>query len=249
MKLIGVIPARYKSSRFPGKPLVDIFGKPMIYWVCKQVAKCEALKQFVVATDDQRVYGVCENYNLPVIMTSEKHINGTERVAEVARQLNADVFINVQGDEPMVSPATIDAVVNAFKDDADLEYAQAAKAIDNPADLEDKTVVKIVKDRQGWALYLSRSPIPYPRSKNKFKAYKHIGVYGFKKQFLFDFVSAGESYLESIEGIEQLRALENGKKLKIVEVGHDTISVDTPEDLDKIIKGHRSFFEGLKEGL
>lgn len=244
MKVIAVIPARFKSTRFPGKPLADICGKPMIYWVSKQVSKANTLNGYVVATDDRLIYDACKKYDIPVVMTSDKHVNGTERVAEVAENSDADIFINVQGDEPMVDPQAIDAVADAFRKDLKLEYAQAAKEIVVPSDFVDNTVVKIAVSSDGWAVYLSRSPIPYPRTLNKFKAFKHIGIYGFTKPFLRDFIGMGESQLESIEGIEQLRAIENGRRLKIIEVQNDTVSVDTPADLEKILKYYSGHFKG-----
>jgi len=241
-KVIAIIPARYRSSRFPGKALADIFGKPMVYWVYTRVAKSQLLDQCVVATDDKRIVEACEQYNIPVIMTSEEHVNGTERVAEVARMKDADIIINVQGDEPLITPETVDVVVKALQDDPTLEYVQAAKRIEQLTDLVDATVVKIAVAQDGRALYLSRSPIPYPRATHGYAAYKHIGVYGYRAKFLFEFVAMGESPLEKIEGIEQLRALEYGRVLKIVEVQHDTVSIDTPADLERIKKEYAHEF-------
>ena len=242
-KIIGVIPSRYKSTRFPGKPLVDIFGKPMIYWVARQVALSSELSGFMVATDDERIAKVCKDYGIKAVMTSEKHINGTERVEEIAKNGDADVYINIQGDEPMVSPVTIDMVASLFKRDAKIEYAQAAKKIEVPSEFNDDTVVKIAVSKDNYALYLSRSPIPYPRKQENFESYKHIGVYGYTADFLKQFVSWPESRLESIEGIEQLRALENGRKLRIVIVPDDTISIDTSADLRRLINEHETFFK------
>lgn len=241
-RYFGVIPARYSSSRFPGKPLVDIFGKPMIFWVCRRVMESNLKNNFCVATDDQRIYDTCQKYDIPVQMTSTDHINGTERVAEVAARTNADIFINIQGDEPALHFETINAVINLFESGESIEYAQAIKAIEKEFEFTDPTVVKIAVSKDNYALFLSRSRIPYPRNKKDFKTYKHIGVYGYTKKFLLDFVKMPESYLESIEGIEQLRAIENNKKLKVVEVFHDTVSIDEPKDLDFLLKNYKHYF-------
>lgn len=242
MRFIGVIPSRFESSRFPGKALADIFGKPMIYWVYNNVVKSRFLEKCYIATDSVKIAEACENYKIPFIMTSDKHINGTERVAEAASKVEADIYINIQGDEPLISPETVDAVINAFINCKTLEYAQAVKKITDIADFVDTTVVKMAVDHRGYVLYLSRSPIPYPRDSRNFRAFKHIGVYGYTKNFLMNYLKIGESPLENIEALEQLRALEGGKKLKAVEVEHDTVSVDTPSDLKKILSMYASKF-------
>lgn len=242
MKFVGVIPSRYESSRFPGKALADIYGKPMIYWVYKNVIKSKYLEKCFIATDSSKISKACEYYKIPVVMTLDKHINGTERVAEVAGKIDSDIYINIQGDEPLISSEVVDAVINSFINYKTLEYAQAVKKITSLSDFVDTTVVKIAVDYRGYALYLSRSPIPYPRDSTNFKTYKHIGVYGYNKSFLMEYLRMGESPLEAIEGLEQLRALENGKRLKVVEVEQDTVSVDTPSDLKKIISAYGTRF-------
>lgn len=241
MKTIGVIPSRFNSSRYPGKPLVDIFGKPMIYWVAKRVSTSTLLDEYIVATDDKRIYDVCDNFNIPVMMTSVEHVNGTERVSEVAERTDGDFYINIQGDEPLIEPENIDKIIQVIKNDS-IDYVQAGVEISNLTDLVDNAVVKIAVGENGNILFFSRSPIPYPRTITEYKAYKCLGLYGFKKEFLIKFVNFGESPLEKIEGIEQLRVLENGFSVQLAVMDHDSISVDTPSDLKRIIAEYKESF-------
>lgn len=242
-KIMGVIPARYESSRFPGKPLADICGKPMIYWVAKRVSQCTMLDTFCVATDDKRIYDTCTGFGFTAMMTKATHVNGTERVAEVADRTDGDIYINIQGDEPLIDPGSIDHMCREFLATENAEFLQAGTEITDAKDLEDKTVVKMSVGKNGLVLYLSRACIPYPRIPNAYNPIKCLGLYGFSRQFLFDFVSMGESPLEKAEGIEQLRALENDRSIRFVMVNDDGKSVDTPEDLDKIVHQYAHCFE------
>ena len=233
-KTIVVIPARYASSRFEGKALADILGKPMIYHVCTRSSLARNIDKVIVATDDTRIKDVVESFGFAAVMTSPEHKTGTDRVAEVAMKEYAEIIINVQGDEPMISPETIEQVANAFLQDKDIYYAQAATEIINPADFIDTTVVKIAIGVEDYAVFYSRSPIPYPKTRIDYRAYKHIGVYGYRNEFLQTFTKLPQGPIEKIEQIEQLRAIEHGYKVKIVKIPYDTISVDVPNDLFEV---------------
>jgi 3-deoxy-manno-octulosonate cytidylyltransferase (CMP-KDO synthetase) len=242
-KIMGVIPARYESSRFPGKPLADICGKPMIYWVARRVSQCKMLDTFCVATDDRRIYDTCAGFGYPVMMTKTTHVNGTERVAEIADRTDGDIYINIQGDEPLIDPESIDQMCRQFLATENAEFLQAGTEVTNPEDLHDITVVKMSVGKNGKVLYLSRACIPYPRIANAYKPIKCLGLYGFSRQFLMDFVAMGESPLERAEGIEQLRALENDHQIIYVSVKDEGRSVDTPEDIKRVVSDYADCFE------
>lgn len=240
MKITGVIPARYESSRFPGKPLADICGKPMIWWVYQQCCKVEDFESVYVATDDTRIFDKCKELNINVIMTSEKHRTGTDRIGEVAEKIEADLIVNIQGDEPLLEPDTIKAAIEPFYSNKDLEITNLMTKISDPVDAINPTVPKVITNKDGIALYLTRSMAPYPKGSIEYSYYKQVCVYGFKPKALKFFCEYGRKYgkskIESIEDIEILRFIENGYKIQYIEVDTDTVAVDTPNDLEKVCK-------------
>lgn len=244
MKIIGVIPARYKSSRFPGKPLADICGKPMIWWVYQQCLKVEDFDSVYVATDDTQIFETCNKLDINVIMTSDKHPTGTDRIGEVARKIHADLIVNIQGDEPLLEPDTIRAAIKPFYDDENLQITNLMTKITDPVDVVNFTVPKVITNKEGIGIYLTRSPAPYPKGSIGYDYYKQVCVYGFKPEALEFFCDYGEkngkARVEAIEDIEILRFIENGYKVQYIEVDSDTVAVDTPNDLEKvrrIVKG------------
>lgn len=237
-KVIGVIPARYASTRFPGKPLAIINGKTMIQRVYEQASKATSLTQVIVATDDQRIFDAVAAFGGKVVMTSEAHQSGTDRCAEVLEKLEEkpDAIINIQGDEPFIYPEQINQVAACF-DDSETEIATLAMKVKNLEELQNSNVVKVVKDKNGFALYFSRSAIPYKRNtafaENVF--YKHVGIYGYRAEALAKISQLEPSNLEMMEGLEQLRWLENGYRIKVAETEFESFAVDTPEDLEKLL--------------
>lgn len=232
-KVLGVIPARYNSTRLPGKPLVDIHGKPMIYWVARRV-EASNLSDYIVATDDGRIAEACEQYDIPCVMTSENCVNGTERVAEVARQSDAEFCINIQGDEPLINPEAINAMIDALPQQENVEFVQAVAPIMDPVSVVDVSVVKVAVSETGEALYFSRSPIPYPRAGGSDIFYRCMGLYLYSKEFLGLYASMEMTRLEKIEQVEQLRVLENKIRIQSVIVDDEGLSIDTPEDLQMV---------------
>jgi 3-deoxy-manno-octulosonate cytidylyltransferase (CMP-KDO synthetase) len=231
MKLIGVIPARYASSRFPGKPLADILGKPMVWWVYQQAKKVAELDNVIVATDDERIAAVCREHDMPFVMTSDRHQTGTDRVAEVAEHIDGDVFINIQGDEPLIKPEMIRDLLIAFNDPT-VQMATLKKEILDDSELNSPTIAKVVVDIKENALYFSRNVIPFDRDKSsEIKYYKHIGVYAYTKSFLAQYTNLPRGAYEQIEQLEQLRTLENGYKLRVVETQYESVAVDYPEHI------------------
>lgn len=234
MKAIGVIPARYASSRLPGKPLAEIAGKPMIEHVYRRAEQAKCLQGVYVATDDQRIFDAVRAFGGQVVMTREDHRSGTDRIAEAVGALDVDVVVNVQGDEPLLDPAEIDAVVAPFAERPELVMSTAAVPITDLRDVADPSVVKVVLDVRGDALYFSRLPIPYYRSGEDGPHLKHIGLYAYRKEFLLTYAGLAPTPLEAIEQLEQLRVLEHGYRIHVVQTEKDAISVDTPEDLERV---------------
>ena len=238
MKIIGVIPARYKSTRFPGKPLADICGKPMIWWVYQQCLRVEDFESIYVATDDEQIYETCNKLNINVVMTSDKHKTGTDRVGEVARKIPSDLIVNIQGDEPLLEPSTIKAAIKPFYDNPDLQISNLMTKIKNPVDVVNFTVPKVITNKDGIGIYLTRSTAPYPKGGINYFYYKQVCVYGFKPEALKFYCDYGEKYgkakIEAIEDIEILRFIENGYKVQFIEVDSETVAVDTPNDLEKV---------------
>jgi 3-deoxy-manno-octulosonate cytidylyltransferase (CMP-KDO synthetase) len=246
-----VIPARYASSRFPGKALAPIAGKPMLRHVFERASQARYLQHLIIATDDDRIYAEARRFGAPVRMTRADHASGTDRAAEVASAEPAELIVNIQGDEPLIDPAAIDAAVLALLDDDSLPMGTLKKRIEEPRELDDPNVVKVVTDRRGNAIYFSRSLIPFPRDGKMGDPaaphFKHIGLYVYRRDFLLSYSGLPVGPLEQAERLEQLRALENGHPIRVVETEYESLGVDTPEDLERISKlfdeaavGHQS---------
>lgn len=246
--VVGMIPARYASTRLPGKVLLELAGKPMIQHVYERCTQATLLDDVIVATDDERVRDVVRACGGRVEMTSSEHSSGTDRLAEVARRVECDIIVNIQGDEPMIEPEAIDAAVRPFLEDPDLQIGTIATPIDTLEEHLDPAAVKVVVDAEGWALYFSRAPIPYfrmdpgvaqpdePRQhpRSGLRPLKHIGLYVYRREALLWFAGLEQGALELTEGLEQLRALEAGKRIRVVQVDYSPIGVDTPEDLERV---------------
>lgn len=234
MKIIGVIPARYKSSRFEGKPLADICGKPMIWWVYHQTLKVKEFDAVYVATDDARIKDACDKFNINVVMTSEEHQTGTDRIGEVAGKIKADLYVNIQGDEPLIEPETIKEAIKPFYGNPELEVSNLMTVIHDPVDVVNFTVPKVITNKDGIGIYLTRSAAPYPKGRIDYSYYKQVCVYGFKPDALEFYCNSPRGKVESIEDIEILRFIESGYKVQFIEVISDTVAVDTPNDLEKV---------------
>ena len=229
-KATGIIPARFQSSRFPGKPLAFILGKPMIQRVYDGARKAKFLERLIIATDDDRIFDTAKKFGAEVVMTSSSHTSGTERAAEVAKKLDSDLVISIQGDEPLIEPDMIDGLVASLQDSS-VPMASLMARVKDLALIKDPHLVKVVVDRDGWALYFSRQPIPSAAMDFFFQ---HIGIYGYQREFLLKFARLGPARMEKCERLEQLRALENGYRIKMIEISHPTLSVDTPQDIIKV---------------
>ena len=233
-KIIGVIPARYGSKRFPGKPLVIIKGKPMIQHVWEQASHSKYLDKVIIATDDRRIFDMVKEFGGYVVMTSKKHKSGTERVYEAVEKIPCDIVVNIQGDEPFIHPENIDLVIKQIL----VKKRNAATLccrIIKKREIEDPNIVKVIVDKNHDAVYFSRYPIPYNRNKNRnVKYFKHIGLYAYNKIFLKIYVSKKQTKSEVAEKLEQLRILDNGEKISVIETKLDSISIDTKEDLTKL---------------
>jgi 3-deoxy-manno-octulosonate cytidylyltransferase (CMP-KDO synthetase) len=235
MKAIGVIPARWQATRLPGKPLAEIAGQPMIRHVYERASQAATLARVLVATDDERVLAAVRAFGGEAVLTSSDHRSGTDRVAEAAEPLSADVVVNIQGDEPLIDPAAIDSLVAPFDSEPGLSMTTLATPIRHGEEIKDPGVVKVVVDRQGYALYFSRYPIPYVRGQGAgAQRLKHLGLYAYRADFLQAFSRLEPTPLEQAEALEQLRALENGERIFVVLTEHDAVSVDTPEDLTRV---------------
>jgi len=237
MSIIAVIPARYDSTRFPGKPLVDIKGKPMIQHVYERVSKAKLIDRIIVATDDERIFDAVKNFGGEVMATSRKHQSGTDRICEVIKKVKGDIIVNVQGDEPGIAPLHIDKAVAPLLKDKKINISTLAVRIDDEKFLSDPNKVKVVFDKNNFAMYFSRSCIPFDAQQNikQNDFYKHIGLYVYRRNFLLNLKKLKPSKLEQIEKLEQLRFLDNGEKIKVVIVNKESISIDTPSDLKQFI--------------
>jgi 3-deoxy-manno-octulosonate cytidylyltransferase (CMP-KDO synthetase) len=235
MKIIGVIPARYKSSRFEGKPLADIFGKPMIWWVYQQVKKVKELAEVYVATDDERIWKVCEELGIKSIMTSDKHLTPTDRLYEFSQKVEADWYICVNGDEPLISEVTIQKVIpKEVLAKEHIYVANIITSIKNPVEAVDSTNLKVVRNREGRGIYISRQPVPYPKGSMDFEYKKHVGVLAFNAQALTFYNNTQRGVIETIEDIDLMRFIENNKEVHFIDVESDTLSVDTEKDLEQV---------------
>lgn len=241
-KIIGVIPARYHSSRLPGKLLKDIHGKPMIYWVAKRV-EASILSEYYVATDDNRIFDTCQRYSIPCLMTSIECINGTERVAELARKIRADYYVNIQGDEPCIEVEAINKFVNSLQQFDSVNFLQAVSIITDQDEVLDNSVVKVAISEFNEVLYYSRLPIPFSRDERHTSYYRCLGLYLYSRDFLRKYSLMNNTKLENIEHIEQLRILENKIVINAVEVNDGGMSVDTADDLIKIREKFKDCFK------
>jgi 3-deoxy-manno-octulosonate cytidylyltransferase (CMP-KDO synthetase) len=239
--VIGIIPARYASNRLPGKPLLDLTGKPIIQHVFERARQAKTLNDVLVATDDERISGAVSVFEGKAVMTPTTIQSGSDRAAYAARNLEADVIVNIQGDEPFINPEMIDETVQALIDDQQIEVSTPVRKIDSSEELSNPNVVKVVLDENNYALYFSRSVIPFLRVlqdrqdwTKKHQYYKHIGLYVFRKEFLLTFTQWDRSPLEQAEQLEQLRILEHGYRIKCVITEHDSFSVDTLDDLEHL---------------
>jgi 3-deoxy-manno-octulosonate cytidylyltransferase (CMP-KDO synthetase) len=233
MKTIGVIPARFASTRFPAKVLADIAGKPLIRHVWEKAVLCKELDEVLIACDHEEVLKAAQGFKAQVVMTDPRHPSGSDRIAEAVKDLDIDIVVNIQGDEPFVDPRTIDALAVLLKNDTNILMGTVIKPVTDTADLQNPNVVKCVVDLEGYALYFSRAPIP---------GFKHLGLYAYRKDFLMEFKNWPKGKLESVEGLEQLRALEHGVKIKTTVSTYESIAVDVPQDLQKA----QAWFDKLK---
>ena len=247
MKITAIIPARYASTRFEGKALANIMGKPMVQHVYERTAKASLVSEVIVATDDERIAAAVRAFGGRAEITLIGHETGTDRLAEVAAGLDSDIIVNVQGDEPLIEPAMIDEAIRPLADDPSVLMGTLKSRIKTLHDFLSPNVVKVVTDWEGYALYFSRSPLPFFRDKwndlkdeafasRKLLCYKHVGLYVYRRDFLLQFAQMSPTYLEMAEKLEQLRVLENGYRIKVVETDHESIGVDTPGDLDKVLE-------------
>lgn len=254
MGVLVVIPARYGSTRFPGKPLAPLQGKPVIQHVYEQAAKARLAHEVVVATDDERIAAAVGRFGVRAVMTSPTARSGTERAAEVARGRDEQIIINVQGDEPLVHPDMVDQLAEHLERHRAIPMASLMTTLTQPEDMNNPNVVKVVVDRDGFALYFSRSPIPFMRQETRDRRqvsgasdpplspvpclpsqfWKHLGIYGYQRHFLLQFPHLEPTPLEQAEQLEQLRTLEHGYRIKLLETPHDTVGIDTPEDLKRV---------------
>jgi 3-deoxy-manno-octulosonate cytidylyltransferase (CMP-KDO synthetase) len=251
MKISAIIPARYASTRFEGKALAKIQGKPMVQHVYERTARATLVSDVIVATDDERIASAVRAFGGKAAMTSHSHETGTDRLAEVAARLDAELVVNVQGDEPLIDPAMIDEAIRPLVEDRSVPMGTLKSRIKTIHDFLSPNVVKVVTDWEGFALYFSRSPLPNFRDRwndlkdesfisGKLLCYKHVGLYVYRREFLLQYAQMSPTYLELAEKLEQLRVLENGYRIKVVETEHESIGVDTPGDLEKVLEKLKS---------
>jgi len=246
MRVTAVIPARYASTRFEGKALADIMGKPMVQRVYERTSRASLVSEVIVATDDRRIEAAVRVFGGRAEMTSPTHETGTDRLAEVAERIDSEIIVNVQGDEPLIEPAMIDEAIRPLLDDDSIQMGTLKCRIRNLHDFLSPNVVKVVTDLDGFALYFSRSPLPFFRDKwndlkdeafdsGRLLCYKHVGIYVYRREFLIRYARMSQTPLERAEKLEQLRALENGYRIRVVETQHESIGVDSPADLEKVL--------------
>lgn len=229
-KIIGLIPARMGSTRFPGKPIADICGKPMVYWVYKQASKVRELDEIYVVTEDEIIAEKCAEFEVPFWIEKEETTTAAEKLSYTARKMDGTIYLNIQGDEPLIDPGAIKQVINAMIADTDVYYLGLRSRIETEEDFRNRNVVKAVVDSNDFAMYFSRSPIPYNYDSNN--AFRVLGLYGYRADFLKKFADFKKSKLESLEsGVEMLRVMEKGYKIKLIETEYTTIGVDLPEHI------------------
>ncbi len=237
MKIIGIIPARWGSTRFEGKVLANIAGKPMLQHVYERAKQAKLLDGVLIACDDERIFKACEKFGARTVLTSSNHPSGTDRIAEAAKKISCGLVINIQGDEPLIKPSVIDDLARAMMEERVAPVGTLIKKMENKQEIENPNIVKVIVDQHKYALYFSRAVIPYPRDQKDFEGityYKHLGIYAYRKDFLLNFKNLPKSKLEEIEKLEQLRMLEAGYKIKTILTDVETMGVDTPEDLEKV---------------
>ena len=246
-KVVAIIPARYASTRLPAKPLADIAGKPMVQHVYERAARAKLVDEVIIATDDDRIVAAVKPYGSRVVMTPAALQTGSDRIAHVARTLpDADIIVNVQGDEPLLAPEMVDEAVRPLVENSEIVAGTLVRQMDDAADLTNPGIVKVVLDRAGFALYFSRSPIPFgrdiPRAEwaEKHRYYKHIGLYVFRRAFLLTFAALPQTMLEQAEKLEQLRILEHGYRIRATVTQYDSIPVDTHADLERVREALRA---------
>ncbi len=233
--VIGIIPARYESSRLPHKLLRQVLGKPLIQWSWEAASKASLLDDLIIACDDMKIKEAAESFGAKAILTSTQHQSGTDRIAEAARDIDAKIVINIQADEPLIHHSIIDGLAREMIDNPATLMATVKKAIAPGEDINNPNIVKVISDKDDFAIYFSRYPIPYYRDNAARKThYKHMGIYAYTKDFLYTFKNLPASYLENAENLEQLRAIEAGYKIKVVETKFECVGVDTEEDLQKV---------------
>ncbi len=238
MNITAIIPARYASTRLPGKPLLDIAGKPMIQHVYERARDAELVNRVIVATDDMRIFDAVKGFGGEVVMTSDTHNSGTDRLAEVATSLESDIIVNVQGDEPLIDSAMIDEAIRPLMENSTIVMGSLKAEIRDEAELNNPNLVKVVVDRNDFALYFSRYPIPYFRDASPLSLltghFKHIGLYVYRRDFLLEYAGMPQTPLEEAEKLEQLRALENGYRIKVPTTRLQSIGVDTEDELERV---------------
>jgi 3-deoxy-manno-octulosonate cytidylyltransferase (CMP-KDO synthetase) len=234
-KILGVIPARFASTRFPGKVLAPISSKSMLQHVYERASQARYLSGTIIATDDERVYEAARAFGARVRLTRPDHLSGTDRVAEVAASETAEIIVNIQGDEPLIDPAAIDAAILPLVHSPEVQMATLMKRIHDPREVTDPNVVKVITDHAGDAIYFSRCPIPYQRDGDRGAPYfKHIGLYVYQRDFLLGYSALPVGPLETAERLEQLRALESGYRIRVTETEYESLGVDTPADLERV---------------
>ncbi len=234
MKVVGVIPARYESSRFPGKPLADICGKPMIWWVYHEAIKVKEFERVIIATESQIIVEACQNMGMEVMLTSDKHPTGTDRVAEVAQSVEADLYVIIMGDEPLISANDERRLIHSIENAPDVDAVMLTEAFTDPVDVINAMTIKLAINDKGFLIFMSRSAIPYPKETLGFPLFKNVGCYALKKEALDFYLATEPGNIEKAEGIELLRLLENHKKVFTVNIKSESMSVDSPKDLERI---------------
>lgn len=233
-KIAIIIPARYASTRLPGKPLLEVGNKPIIQWVYEKSSQSKLARKVIVAVDNEQIYDAVKKFGGEVIMTSTKHNSGSDRIAEVLeKEKDIEIVVNVQGDEPLISPESIDKAIDVLLKNKEIDIATLIRKIEDAEEVSNPNVVKVVFDNEGKALYFSRSPIPYPRNPEYTEYYGHIGLYAYRRAGLLKMTTLEQSSYELSESLEQLRALQNGMKIGVVEVDYNPIGIDTPDDFEK----------------
>jgi 3-deoxy-manno-octulosonate cytidylyltransferase (CMP-KDO synthetase) len=253
VQVVCIIPSRYESSRFPGKPLADLCGKPMIQHVYERVLRAKTVSAAAVATDDERIFATVRAFGGQAVMTSTRHRSGTDRIAEAVETMRLrddDIVVNIQGDQPLFDPVQVDQVAGPLMEDASIPMSTLIYRIVRDEEITHPNAVKVVFDRDHFALYFSRATIPFVRDPGKKGEYfTHHGIYAYRRDFLRTFTALSEGFLERLEALEQLRALEQGYRIKVVVTPHDSVEVDTPQELERVrrlLKGEETIYEGQR---